>query len=114
MSTNPTVQRGLVLLWADAQGYTDFVQPWIHKGGVIRDWKDSRPQPDDATLRAAGTDDEARARVREADDEEIADRKVSTDVYYKVLALMYAELAPLTNAAARRRNLKKWIRQARG
>ena len=110
---NPTILKGLVLLWADTEGHTDFVLPDIGRGGTIVSWTDSRTQPSDADIRAAGTDQEARDRVKLFEDEYIADKQVDNDINFKVLARMYKELSPLTTNADIRRNIKRWIKQSR-
>ena len=108
----PVTKLGLILLWADAQGYTDFVPPHIARKGVIGKWRDARPQPDEATIRAAGTDQQARSRYKILQDEEASQREVDR-VVYKVIARLYKELSPDTPNTQIRSNVRRWIRQSR-
>lgn len=109
---NPTIKLGLLLLWAD-DGLGHFEPPDIDRKGAIVSWSDMRAQPSDDVIRAAGTDQEARGRVKLLEDEQTADRKVDNDITFKVMARLFKELSPLTTNAEIRTKIKRWIKQSR-
>lgn len=109
----PQIKKGLILLWADAQGYTDFIEPQLTRNATIKRWNDARAQPDDATIRAAGTDDEARERIAQRDDDTLAEVSATNNEFYLVLFRLYRELSPLTTPAKARNDIKRWVKQAR-
>lgn len=109
------ITRGLVILWAEANGHTNLAQPWVdHKTGKIGAWKDSQiNQPTDSTLRAAGTDEEALAAIESFREKKTIDRELGTMTVYRVVEQVYKKLSPLTPDGTIRANMKKWIKQSR-